>query len=367
MPQKQYIQRGGTVVKRSLWLYVIAFAFAGIASAADVPLPKTDAAGAKDSGLLGRFSGSLILTYDTKDFDELALPASPLKPIDARDDRNNRVHKPDKALALEGRRTRIVYLLPEGVAPLQAIRNYQNEVKAKGGKTLFECKDIECGGAQKLSGGGGGSQSMSMHLWPVSKITDKHGSLAYCAQAEGLTEQRFTALEFPGSSAHAAVLAYAFKDQGACKAMTGRTVVALTVVERADMAQKMTTVRAEEMGQSIASTGRIALYGVYFDSNKADVKAESKATLEEIARLLKSNPSLKVLVVGHTDNVGGLAANMELSKRRAEAVVSTLVSQYNADPKRMTPMGVSFASPIASNADEKGRAQNRRVELVANN
>ena len=354
-------------MKQSLWLYFIVFLFSGTASAADVPLPKADAAGAKDARLLGRFSGSLILTYDTKDFDELALPLSPLKPVDARDNHNNRVQKPDKPLALEGRRTRIVYLLPEGVAPLQVIRNYQNDVKAKGGRTLFECKDTDCGGARKLSSGGGSSQSMSMYLWPEDKITDKRGSPAHCAQTEDITEQRFTALEFPGSAAYAAVLVYAFKDDGPCKAMTGRTIVALTLIEKAGMEQKMTTVRAEEMSQSIANTGRIALYGVYFDSNKADVKAESKDTLEEITRLLKSNPSLKVLVVGHTDNVGGLAANMDLSKRRAEAVVAALVSQYKADPKRITPMGVSFASPVASNATEEGRAQNRRVELVANN
>ena len=355
-------------MKHSLWLWLIVVLFSGTASAADKPLPTADAAGAKDSRLLGRFSGSLILTYDAKDFDELTLPLSPLKPIDARDSHNNRVYKPDKPLALEGRRTRIVYLLPEGVAPLQAIRNYQNEVKAKGGRTLFECKDIDCGGAQRLSSGGGGSQSMSMYLWPQDRITDKHGSLAHCAQAEDLTEQRFTALEFPGSAAHAAVLAYAIKAQGgSCKAITGRAIVALTVLEKAGMEQKMTAVRAEEMSESIANTGRIALYGVYFDSNKADVKAESKDALEEIARLLKSNPSLKVLVVGHTDNVGGLAANMDLSKRRAEAVVNALVSQYKADSKRVTPMGVSFASPVASNATEEGRAKNRRVELVANN
>ncbi|MBV5306857.1 MAG: OmpA family protein, partial [Desulfobulbaceae bacterium] len=76
--------------------------------------------------------------------------------------------------------------------------------------------------------------------------------------------------------------------------------------------------------------------------------------------------SLKLLVVGHTDNVGTLSSNMELSKRRADAVISVLVSQYTIDRNRLSPVGVSFASPIAPNSNDEGRAKNRRVELVPN-
>jgi len=77
-------------------------------------------------------------------------------------------------------------------------------------------------------------------------------------------------------------------------------------------------------------------------------------------------PSLKLLVVGHTDNVGTLSSNMDLSKRRADAVVSVLVSQYAIDRTRLSPVGVSFASPVAPNSNDEGRAKNRRVELVPN-
>ena len=72
-------------------------------------------------------------------------------------------------------------------------------------------------------------------------------------------------------------------------------------------------------------------------------------------------------MVGHTDNVGEFNANLDLSKRRAEAVIGVLVGQYKQDRKRLTAVGVSYASPIAANASEEGRAKNRRVELVANN
>jgi outer membrane protein OmpA-like peptidoglycan-associated protein len=109
------------------------------------------------------------------------------------------------------------------------------------------------------------------------------------------------------------------------------------------------------------------LYGILFDSSKAEVKPESKDTMAEIGKLLATNKSLKLLVVGHTDNVGGFAANLELSKKRADAVVAQLVSQSKVDARRLQSFGVAYASPVAPNVEEAGRARNRRVELVANN
>jgi outer membrane protein OmpA-like peptidoglycan-associated protein len=86
--------------------------------------------------------------------------------------------------------------------------------------------------------------------------------------------------------------------------------------------------------------------------------------LDEIAKLLKKEPELKLHVVGHTDNEGGLAFNMNLSKRRAEAVVNALVKNYGITAKRLTANGVAYLAPVAVNTTEEGRARNRRVELV---
>lgn len=93
------------------------------------------------------------------------------------------------------------------------------------------------------------------------------------------------------------------------------------------------------------------------------MKAESAPTLEQISLLLRNQPELKLLVVGHTDNVGGFDYNESLSKRRAAAVVAELRSR-GIEATRLTPLGASFMSPIASNRSEEGRAKNRRVELV---
>jgi OmpA-OmpF porin, OOP family len=292
-----------------------------------------------------------------------------LKPVPGqRDTKNNAVHLPDKKLALEGRRTHAVYLLPESTSPLTVIRNYQNAAKAKGGKALYECQGQECGGGQRYpSWGGGGNQSIGMLLWHPDKLTEKGNSPAGCAMRGVINEQRFTALEIPASKAHATVLAFNTKGDGECKAFNGRTFVMVDTLETQAMAQTMETPSAEEMVASITTSGRVALYGILFDSGKAEVKPESKPTMDEIAELLAVNRSLKLLVVGHTDNVGGFASNLELSKKRADAVVAMLVSQYKVAPARLQAFGVSFASPVAPNADDGGRAKNRRVELVGSN
>jgi outer membrane protein OmpA-like peptidoglycan-associated protein len=217
-----------------------------------------------------------------------------------------------------------------------------------------------------VNSGGGGNQSIGMLLWPSDKVIDKHTSAAGCAMRNKITEQRFAALDIPGASLHAAVLAFGIEAPAECKNFNGRTFVMVDTLESKAMAQTMDTPSANDMVASITTSGRVALYGILFDSGRTDVKPESKATMDEIAKLLSANRSLKLLVVGHTDNVGGFAPNLDLSKRRAEAVVAQLVSQYKIDTKRLQAFGVSYASPIAANTDEAGRGRNRRVELVAN-
>jgi OmpA-OmpF porin, OOP family len=341
------------------------------AALADATVPKADIPGAKDSPIIGRFAGSFVVSQDHRDFDELKLPLGSLKPIAdkaKRDTHNNVVYEPSQSKMLEGRRSHLVYVLPENVSPLQAVRNYQNEATAKGGKTLFECKSPECGGdGTRSSEGGGGDQSLAMILTPQDRVKDKAFTNGSCAQTGRTGEQRYTALELPKANAFVSVLAYSLNGSSFCKALENRTIVVVDVLELKAMEQKMVTVKAEEMAQSINSAGRVALYGLYFDSGKADVKPESRDTLDQIAKLLSGTPSLKLLVVGHTDNVGEFASNTDLSKRRADAVVAALSSQYKVDRKRLTPVGVSFASPIAPNTSDEGKAKNRRVELVPNN
>jgi outer membrane protein OmpA-like peptidoglycan-associated protein len=137
------------------------------------------------------------------------------------------------------------------------------------------------------------------------------------------------------------------------------------VVEMKSMAKdQVSTKDAGAIQQSLSSDGKVALYGIYFDTDKAEIKPESKAQLDEMARMLNANAALKVFVVGHTDSQGAFAHNMELSQKRADAIVSVLTTTYHIAPNRLVAKGVASLSPLAPNTDDPGRAKNRRVELV---
>lgn len=330
-------------------------------------IPKADKQGARDNPLLKRYEGSLIVSHDKKSFVEFTLPLSKLEPVaDRRDAKNNRLVEAKRSKRLEGAYTRLVYLIPADRSPLEVLRNYQEEIRSRGGSLLFECADTECGGdAQRSSYGGGGTMSLSMVLRPGDRVTDPYASTGHCSVMSDIIDQRYAAAELP-DGAHVSVLTYSVKDNHLCKALNERTIAVVDIVEAKAREQRMVTVQAAEMARSLADTGRIALYGIYFDFNKADVKPESDPTLDEMAKLLKASADLKLLVVGHTDNVGSHSSNMDLSQRRAVAVVNVLATRYAIARQRLTPVGVSFSSPIATNKTDDGRARNRRVELVEN-
>ncbi len=143
----------------------------------------------------------------------------------------------------------------------------------------------------------------------------------------------------------------------------GNGQIWLRIVEKKAMTQHIVA-DAAALGGDLSSTGHVAVYGIYFDTGKSEVKPESRPALEEIAKLLKGDPSLKLKVVGHTDMTGPLEANLKLSQARGEAVVQALVGQHGIAAARLKGHGVGPLCPVASNTTEEGKAKNRRVELV---
>ena len=121
---------------------------------------------------------------------------------------------------------------------------------------------------------------------------------------------------------------------------------------------------ANSLAKSIKESGKVAVYGIYFDTGKSTLKSESQPTLQEISKLLKTDPNLKLYVVGHTDNTGIFEPNMKLSMDRASSVVNALVSQFSVNATSLRACGDGPTSPVASNDTEEGKALNRRVELV---
>ncbi len=137
----------------------------------------------------------------------------------------------------------------------------------------------------------------------------------------------------------------------------------LTIVEREQMEQKV-VVNPEALLGDLATTGHAAVYGIYFDHDSADIKQESKPSLQAIADMLTNNSSLKLYVVGHTDMTGKFEYNVGLSLRRADAVVQALENEYGIAAERLAGKGAGPLCPIGSNKNESGRKLNRRVELV---
>ena len=119
---------------------------------------------------------------------------------------------------------------------------------------------------------------------------------------------------------------------------------------------------SERLGEQLDQQGKVDLYGIYFDTDKATLKDESTSVLEQVRALLEARPQLQLVVAGHTDAEGGDDHNMALSARRAEAVVAWL-GEHGIDVSRLRAEGHGESRPVANNATGEGRALNRRVEI----
>jgi len=281
-----------------------------------------DVEGSKDHPLISRYPGSVIDEYSQKAFDEYQLPLS--KVADG---------KYGKTQHLEGKVTAFYYKSPEGRSALEIYRNYESALKNGGFQTLFSCAKT-CGDAPPQG------------FFPLDDAFGNYSS-----------ETRYLAAKLARAEGDVYVALWVYDSSFDIKTF-------LTVVEVKPMESGLVTVNAASLASDITRTGHASVYGIYFDTGKADVKPESDATLAEISKLLQQDPSLKLYVVGHTDNVGTLASNMDLSKRRGDAVVKVLTAKYNIAAARLSAQGDGPTAPVASNDNEEGRAKNRRVELV---
>ncbi len=122
--------------------------------------------------------------------------------------------------------------------------------------------------------------------------------------------------------------------------------------------------KKENLKQQLDKTGKIVLYGIYFDFNKSSLRAESRIVLKQLAELLNTFKDFRVRIDGHTDNVGTEAYNQKLSERRAAEVKRVLIQDYKVAAAQLSSAGYGESKPIHSNDTEKGRAKNRRVEVV---
>lgn len=306
-----------------------ALAVASAAASADIE-------GSRDHPVLSRYAGSEIVAYDFRNFDEYALLT------EAAQHYGGKEKNLDFTQPLEGKVTRISYRAPPERTTLEVFRNYQTALTGAGFEELFSCKDTACGGRNF-----------------------NHAVVPYdLSFGDYYADQRYLAATLQRAEGDLYVSLYLVLNRAGGGPNAGRVMTQLDIVELASMESEMVTVDASAMAKEILERGRVALYGIFFDTAKASLKPASAPTLEEIAKLMKADPELRLVVVGHTDNVGKFDYNMDLSKRRAAAVEKTLTNQYGIGQARLSSWGVGYLSPVASNQSDEGRALNRRVELV---
>ncbi len=310
-----------------------------------------DLAGSKDHPLLRRFAGSEIVGYQVKRFDAYELQSSTFSRYNLESKKREYVKPPLKP---EGRLTRIWYEVAGDTGSLEVFRNYLNELTAKGFVVLYDSKKDPA------------ATRWSNYLAPFGNMdmqTNRSNYIFYAAEKTGICVLSAKKSRPEGDVyLHLTAVEWG-KSDAVYKARRG-AYIALDIIEMQPMVQKMVTVSADEMAQSINAVGKVSLYGIYFDPGKWEIKPASRPAIQEIATLLKKQPELKLHVVGHTDNLGGYEVNTVLSKRRAEAVAATLVKEFGISALRLTANGAAYLAPVASNSTEAGRAKNRRVELV---
>lgn len=301
-----------------------------------------DIMGSKDPLGLKRYDGTRTTFYEEKAFDSYTLPLGMMKKTSSQVNFAN-------SLELEGKVTRVTYVGSDpNRTALEVYRNYQTELAAKGWEILWEGSEADLSGTK--------GQIF------LSRYANRPGGTFALSPQGG----RYLAAKKGGD--HLSLFVTNYKagtvNPKTLQPAKGVPIIALDVIESSTMEEKMVTVKAEEMASRILEQGGVNLYGFYFDTGSASLKSESGPTLDEVGKLIKADATLRLLVVGHTDGVGGFEDNIELSKKRAAAVVGALIERVPAASSRLTPCGVGYQCPIATNSSDEGRAKNRRVALV---
>jgi OmpA-OmpF porin, OOP family len=285
-----------------------------------------DIKGAVDPPIVGRYEGSYVKEQSVRAFDRTAMAAR----------LNERGQF--ESIAVEGRRTLTALQGPRGRSSLEIFTNYANALKSAGFRVLYTCSRSNC--PPGLGPGGSAELRRPLAVLGDGSIEDQHYLVASRSVPAGTEYARIAAM---GPSL---------------------PVVVVDIVQPAAMETRVKVVEAASLRGEIAQRGRVALYAVFFDFDRAELKPESKPQLEELAKYLRSDPGVSVFIAGHTDGKGKVDYNHDLSRRRAAAVMAALVSEHGIAAGRLSAYGVGPLAPLATNDTEEGRALNRRVEVV---
>ncbi|WP_086929494.1 OmpA family protein [Agarilytica rhodophyticola] len=282
-----------------------------------------------DHPLISRYPGSTVRIHKKTDYESIELPVK----ITTNAAGNSNIEK----ASLVGDIYKHDYEM-QHVSTLKVYQNYRHAIEKANFDITFECQLDKCGNKeaiQKLGGSlaieGSIYNSSNKPYFISAKKPAKKGDIYFSLYIGGYGNE---------------------------------VSINQTVVELEASEDDLIEVDADSLKRDLEVKGKALLYGIYFDTDKATIKPESKPTLDAVAELLNKDKALLLYVVGHTDDTGALAHNQQLSSRRAQAVVTALISDYKINQQRLVSAGVGPYAPESNNTSNAGKRLNRRVELV---
>lgn len=250
---------------------------------------------------------------------------------------------------VDGQVNRKFCAAPENVSAYEVIKNYEQAITSKGGTIIHLSRD-----AYRYTDEKTGEKVWFMsELFTNKRLKPMDRGWAYAQLPKEAQDYIVGKISTPEHDLYISVAAAVIEDA---------TYYTIVTVKTEPM--NMDNVTLNILNEGIGNKGKVAIYNIYFDTGKSEVKSESKAALATIADYLKNNSDKKFLIVGHTDNTGDFESNVQLSTARANAVIEKLVADFGIDASQLTPYGVASSCPEMSNDSDAGKARNRRVELV---
>jgi len=304
-----------------------------------------DVAGSRDHPVISRYPGSVIRWYTVDNHREYRVLTGPVTGY----------RQVEKGIDTEGRVTRIYYTLDNSPRSDNEIwKNYRDALAAAGFDILAE--GYEPAGSRSAGVGSRKWREVQNLSNPWNDTSGAVNEMTRGSATSGGSGAVVARKVRAGGTAYVVVSVYRFQEN--------RISTLVDVVEVQQAETGLVVVNAEAIGAGIQENGRVVLDGILFDFDKATIKPESKAALDQIAIYLKAHLDKRFYVVGHTDSKGSFAYNQKLSAARAGAVVEALIKSSGIPPNRLEAHGIASLAPVFANASEGGRDKNRRVELV---
>lgn len=299
-----------------------------------------DAPGTADHPLITRYPGSEITWQDVTEFQNYQAPVGKVTGY----------RHVDEWVEISGKITRTNYGLDGDRSYVEVYENYKSALEKAGFSMLA------AGDAPSRKGDGPASLQFLEAFFRENPIPGGVSRVTAGSATSGGAAYLAAQLNRPEGRVMVVLTVAQYRED--------RVETLVDIIEEQAMEDDLVFVDAEAMSKDIQSFGKVVLYGIHFDHDKATIKEESLPAVAEIATLLGNEPDLSVYVVGHTDSAGSLDYNLRLSQERAASVVKTLTEEHGIAADRLEAHGVGPLVPVAANSDDENKARNRRVELV---